>query len=294
MTYSFAVNIYGNQQNQVIDRNNLANPILHHIFLHIKNQSTVTLYFKVILDVGEWDIESPTNGELGSVGSGSEAYKELVITRSRPSSDVVESGTLTIECYTDSGYTNRVGLETISLTISIVDLESMTEVTIFDFDEGDTEGWSGVEISDLLSVEPTGYSAYIHHYKSSSVQPTITGTLTGTASRSVTLPNRNKVYLSFYFTLRQYQYLGHWSRLTRLEVYVNGELVHTFVKNIQAPNTGTWSTLDKWYKIGMDLSKYKGQNVVIVIKTYVYYRLEGAGSTTCDVHLDRIVIGGSD
>jgi len=244
-------------------------PIEHKFYLTVRNQSMSGLYFKLVCNIPNWTIASPTDGKLGLVGAASSKTFEIIMTRPKPTSDVEDNGTLIIEAYSDSGYTVKEGEQSLPVTVYIEDLENWTDVEIYSFDDGTDQGWTltNLAVSNARSIEPGGYSLY----------KWVKDPVHRTAEKTLTLPNRNKVRISFYF---MYSGLAYgW--INDIAVIVNGtDKVFSIPIKVDIP-----SETGGWFKVAADLSAYRGQTVTVKIDIYANY---------CYIGIDRIVIAGKD
>jgi hypothetical protein len=258
-----------------IDLTYLSDPITHKFWLTIQNQSLSTLYFKIISNITNWSLDTPADGKLGATGSGATSTETITITRANPGSETTDSGSLKIEAYTDSGYTNKIGEATLSVTVYIEDLENWTDVTKSDFDDGTAQGWtlSNLTINNAYSVEAGGYSA---------VRISATGgTATTYLSKSVSLPNRNKVRIAFFLAGKgTYSYAIH-----DIAVYVDGTKVFDIPFSISAAGVQIG-----WIKFIADLSAYKGETKTLKVEAKIYTQ---AGVVSF-IAFDRIVVAGKD
>jgi len=263
-----------------IDMKFLPDPVEHELYIRIQNQYLSTLYFKVTVDIPNWTLTTPADGQLGSVAGTQEKFFTLTMSRPKPSTETVESGTITIEAYSDSDYTDKVGEATLPVTVYFEDLESWTDVTIYDFNDGTSQGWtlsSNTTIENDASVETGGYSArYYYSAKSYNRE--------GYIERSITLPNRNKVRVSFFLAFYAYYNI----KIHDLSVLVNGEKVYDI------PTTIVKGPVHYgWVKCAVDLSAYRGQTVTLRIRIYTQNTNTTLARTT-KVWIDRIVIAGKD
>jgi hypothetical protein len=271
-----------------IDYSNLPDPLLHKFPLTIQNQSISTLYFKILSYVSNWSISDPSNGQLGSVGSGSTGTYTITMSRSKPTGEVTDTGYLQIQAFTDSVYSNKVGEVNLNVTVYIEDLENWTNVTINSFDDGTTQGWtlaSGMSVVSDRSVEVGGYSLKTPNVTSS------TGSFY--IYKDITIPNNNKVRISFYKALMvqtgSYANAGY---ISNLSVKASGN------KTFDIPLTVIYASIPAnstqylgWFKFTADLSAYRGQTVTVRIE----WQVTGSGSyATASSWLDRIVIAGKD
>jgi hypothetical protein len=269
-----------------IDMSNIPDPVRHTFKLRILNQSNTTLYFKIICNVSNWSLQTPSDGKLGSIGSGGSNNFDIVITREKPSTETIDSGYFTIQAFTDSGYNNKVSEDNLNVTVYFEDLENWTDVIISDFNNGTSQGWTlstGFSVSNDKSVETGGYSI-----KSSGTS----GSRTMYIEKQISIPNRNKVRLNFYltcvisnsYTTAKTGYVDH------LSVKCDGNKVFEIAPifwggSIPANTTYTYG----WSKFCCDISAYRGLTVVVRIEfeEYTY-------DTFINSWIDRIVIAGKN
>ena len=269
-----------------IDLTYLPDPIKHKFWLTIRNQSLSTLYFKIICDIPNWTLDTPADGKLGSVGAGAAITFTPIITRAKPASETEDSGSLKIEAYTDSDYTNKMAEDTLDVTVYIEDLESWTDVIKSDFDDGTAQGWtlSHMNISSTQSVEAGGYSAqfYSHSQYTYNIEASI--------SKSLTLPNRNKVRISF-FLAYSIAAPARYVNVHDLSVMVDD--VKIFDLPFKLDRLYSQSKKVGWVKVAADLSDYKGQTVTLKLR--MFGQLEESGLyATVYIWFDRIVVAGKD
>lgn len=270
-----------------IDMTYLPDPITHKFWLTIQNQSLSALYFKIISNIPNWTVTTPSDGKLGSVAAGAAATFTPILSRAKPSSETTDTGSLTIEAYTDSGYTIKIGEASLSITVYIEDLESWTNVQKYDFNDGTPQGWSGGTVTSEVSVEVGGYS-YI-------TPEVVYGLADKSISRGITLPNNTKVRLALFLTHKHRSLTGYsrTSAIRKLVVKVGDTEVFNIPSTIFTRTTaaaGTWYR-SPWGKISLDLSAYKNQTVTITI-TFTQYSNES--DCYCSAIVDRIVVAGKD
>ena len=273
-----------------IDLTYLPDPVKNKFWMSIKNQSLVGLYFKIICNIPNWSMDTPADGKLGSVAGGVTTVFTPIITRAKPGAEATDSGNLTIEAYTDSGYTNKIGEDSLDVTTYIEDLENWTDVAKSDFDDGTAQGWTlnpafwSEDISDEYSVEVGGYSARLRQ------RSTSTWNLPAWIEKSVALPDRNKVRVSWFWAYKGVTGLNGNIGAHSAQVLVDETIVfdtHT------TPYIWSGMVTRGWLKFTADLSAYKGQTVAL--KVLVYNRKYGDGNTSeLRFYHDRVVIAGKD
>jgi len=276
-----------NADNIYIEMTYLPDTMKNTFWLYVLNQSLSTLYFKITCNISNWSLNTPSDGKLGSINAG--LYKTFtpIIERSKPVSEITDTGNLKIEAYTDSDYLNKIGEDELTVTIYIEDLENWESVQKWDFDDGQADGWTGtaLQITNDESVDVGGYSARTRVTDMQEV---------GTdchIQRSISIPNKNKVRISIFFAyyLKSGDLLP--SYLKKPNIQVNGNKVHdipfTFV-SVPKNQTATAG----WFKMCADISAYKNQTLTIKITFDEYFASRWYGELK--LWRDRIVVSGKD
>jgi len=181
----------------------LPDPILLGLTIHYYNHSDQSLYMKIFISgPSPW---SPNAVELGSLGSGSNAYKNLdnFTSRTKPSQETTEELTLTLRGYNDSGYSELKYEFSRSLTVVFIksDDGSWTTDINNNFDDGTVQGWSA--IAELRGVASLGvatdyvlsppYSLCLHshcEFEYECVEQEVRHRI----EKAFTTPNKSKVY----------------------------------------------------------------------------------------------------
>jgi len=280
----------------VIDKTHIPGFVRQKFSLWIHNTSDATLYFKLVEQIPNWVLlgtsDIPLDGKIGAISAGNVKHFIGAVEREVPAGESEDAGNFKVEAYTDAGYTNLLESHSHPTTIYVEDLESWANVQKSDFDDGSSQGWTLSEliVSGDQSVEDGGYSV-----KCSPVHST---TITPFLSKSVSLPNTNKVRLSFYWfaigTNGPYVPGYLWGK--NLRCYVDGDKVYECFKPeercfyITVPGNSIRSV--GWFKGGVDLSSYKGQTRTIKIQ--VDFTTSGLASYTARFHFDDIIIAGKD
>jgi len=273
-----------------VDLSYLPDTIRHTFWLSIRNQSTTTFWFRLVCLLPNWSIESPTDGKLGSVTGASTGVFTATIIRSKPSSETVDSGQLKIEAYRDSTYIDKVGEATLNVTAYIEDTENWTDKILYDFNDGTSQGWtlaSNMSIANDMSVEPGGYSVRADEFSDTTRSYYI--------SRTIAIPNRDKVRLTFYLLFRARSTGPTTATALLRNLYVKVDTTDVFaipfspiLGGLIPGNATIWYG---WYKFTLDLSAFKGQAKTVRIsweeRTDYAYLFATAW-------LDRIVIAGKD
>ena len=270
----------------VIDKKHVPGYLRHRFYLLIENTCGSPLYFKLIEQIPNWELGTttavPADGKLGAIDAGKSKGFWGVITRNLPVGESEDVGHFIVEAYPDDTYTGLIESHSHPTTIYIEDLENWPDVQKWDFDDGTAQGWtlySGMSISNEKSIE-SGYSVRYYH-----VRPSQSGWYYYPyLSRSVTLPHKAKVRLSFYFS-------GEWGG--------NGNVAFSYltvlVNDSPIPLThGIPFGDDKiihWSKAGVDLSDYRGQTVTIKIRAKWDFSAYPS-SVWGKWYLDNIVIAG--
>ena len=274
----------------LIDLTHLPDPITHTFWLKVQNQSVMPLYFKLLMSMPNWSIESPTNGEIGEISPASSKAISVDISRPKPSTEVEDDGVLTLEAYTDDLYTDKIAERSINIKALIEDLENWTDVDITDFDDGTPQGWtlsSGMSIVNDLSIEAGGYSARTPEQNSASG-------VTNYVEKGVTLPNRDKVRVSWYlaFRGRNTKTSAYRAFLQNVSVKVDDSEVFSIPYTIvELYFSGSKSVYAGWFKFTADLSAYRGQTVALRIEWVNRVNISYMYAMSW---IDRIVIAGSD
>jgi len=260
MSYQTVFTAYLDANKVFIDLNFLPSTVTYTFMLTIKNQTPQTLYFKVVLNIPNWSISSPSGGALGSVSAGSSANFTVTISRANPNAETVDSGTMVVEAYTDSNYTNKVGSASLPVTITFENTEAWTNVMIDNFDDGTSQGWSGGTVTSGLSIEAGGYSYQTPEVSGATTEKSI--------SKSVTLPTGSKARITFYFVLKARNVYSSTltAYLNYIKLLVNDTEVSrmgTVISLSVAGNTTVYTS--PWYKVTFDLTPYVGQTITIAL-----------------------------
>ena len=256
----------------VVDRTRAADPVRYNFKLRIKNQGTSTVYYKLTESSGTWSISSPSGGQLGSVGSGGSKIFDITLQRALPTSDVVETIDLTLEAYSDSGYSNLIESTSFSLTAILADIHSWPSYTKYDFDDGTDQGWSlsgYMSVSSAKSISAGGYSVRVYNNSG--------GIRTTSMSKTETIPNTTRAVLVFYVNYVSASPLFYISvKVNGVEVYKAGD-ENSY---LYSGDTGVWDVF------GVDLSDYAGQSVTLEISL----NLDNNG----EAYIDDIIFAGTD
>lgn len=269
-----------------MDMTYLPDPIKNKFWLTIRNQSLVILYFKIICNITNWSMDTPADGKLGSVGAATIETFTPIITRAKPGAEATDSGNFTIEAYTDAAYTVKIGEDSLDVTVYIEDLENWTDVAKSDFDDGTAQTWTlagNMTISNTASVEVGGYSA--RFYRAGFVSQVVY------LEKSISLPNRNKVRVSFFLAYELSGTATYPAFVRNLSFKVDGVKVFDIPFTVRA-TVGLEIVREGWFKFTADLSAYKGQTKTIRIED------EAGVVPSAPRHVtqwfDRIVIAGED
>ena len=240
---------------------------LYRITIH--NQGTSTTYYKLVSNDPNWSVTYPSNGELGSVSGGSKDSPVFKITRTAglPSAPSTETVSLTLEAYSDSSYTNKVGEVSFSLPFYYIDSSSETEVQKWDFDDGTAQGWTltNCEVSSDYSIVGGGYS--IERTTSSDY-----GTISITG---VSVPSTNAAFLIFHVLNRSSSDLTAYVKINGVQRY--------YVYSLPSDEVGYQ---EKWTQFGVDLTDYVGQSISIEIGISMYNTYGG--------YIDDVLVVGTN
>ncbi|RKX44965.1 MAG: hypothetical protein DRP27_05320 [Thermotogae bacterium] len=216
------------------------------------------------------------------MGSGGDTYRVVTISRSKPTDEVTETGTITVEAYTDSEYTNKIDEATLNVTIEVVNIKTWT-VLGWTFDDGTSQGWTiSGEISDERSVITGGYSMRHHAYS---------GETTAYIEKTIALPSGTKCIGIVYIKGRCWanRYIA-W-RVTKVVVKVNGNIIYEWKgASFYDTNGNVGSAEFPWRKIAFDLSQYTDQTITLRIEVTAetYYCADGCNQV---IYLDDPTIG---
>jgi len=220
----------------------------------IHNQGSTTAYYKLVSGSPDWTVSYPDNGQLGSVDAGSSTTKYFKLTRSSgvPSAPSSETVTLTLEAYSDSSYTNKVGETSFDLPFYYVNSSTETDVTKWDFDDGTAQGWSltNLTVDNTYSIAGGGYSL-----KATS------GTTATMTKTGVSVPNTNKVFLVFHYIFPDDYGDTEWTiKINDVTRYDIATIPQSVVNSL-----GYW---DAWCQVGVDLTDFAGQTISIEISGF--------------------------
>lgn len=297
MGHTFIANL--NADKIYIERGYLADPIIYVFQVSLQNQSsTQAIYFQATTTLSGWTITAPALGKLGAVGAGGTANVVITVSRARPGSDTTDTGNIRIEGFSDSGYTISLGYDDLPCSVYFEDTEAWATKTIYTFAGGTLEGWAGslFAVNNDKSIEVGGYSA--KWYFASAGGPGRNWNASRELSKSIDIPNKTKVRVTFYFCY--YGVTGHEMSLYYgyPKIYVDATLVNAMNMILDGVGTEYSSFLKGWYKMTADISAYK--NLTKTIKWQCYCQaiwLGGNGiqnTSNFSVWLDRIVIAGTD
>lgn len=122
---------------------NLPDPVKLGLTMRIFNYDDVTLYMKVDGYNAGWSF---TENNLGSLASGANVYKNIddFGSRAKPTSETVETVTVRLRAYTDSGYTDLKWTYERSITMVFIKTDdgSWTTDVSNNFDDGTVQGWA--------------------------------------------------------------------------------------------------------------------------------------------------------
>lgn len=283
MAMTFNVSVNGDKA--VLDMNYLPDPFQYSFRIDIQNQSTQDLYFKISTSSTDWSIVTPSNGELGVVAAGSTESFMVTLQRAKPTADTTDTVPITIDAYTDSGYTNQVDTGSTNLTITIADLRNWANSTLYNFDDGTSQGWtlgSNWSVANDISVESGGYSLKMNPTADSgAVSDTIT-------LSSASIPSNAQVVISLMLAAKILATANNNGEVDMLTIKVGTDTVY----QVPLKELGYWtsdqsSTLTKnWVYIGADITPYAGQTADITIQVDVT-----AGDV--QVWIDDIIIAGN-
>jgi hypothetical protein len=260
MTTITAFTLINGQNTIYMDRNDGASLTID-IPYTVSNKSSNTLYYALSTSNGLYNI---TLGTF-TVSAGNAISNFFTATRVNPGTDVVETVPIILKIYSDY-YTTLISTLTITLTFNIADLESWTYNYYQDFST-DITGWSG-QTGVTGAIAATGTSSL---YWTGTSIPSNPSTVNFTRS-GLTLPSYNKVVLSYY-TLGNISRTSGATTVTVYEQgivsYVNGVLVSSELNTsgyiTATANSATIVYETNWIKHTLDLSKYSGQTITLML-----------------------------
>jgi hypothetical protein len=284
-----------------VDLENLPSPYTFTKSYSVLNQSVSTLYYKAELvePPAGWSITSPTDGKLGSRASGARATWAVKFQRETlPETPVDETLNVCIRVFTNSTYTTEVGTMEEELTIRFVDISSWPELQVFDFDDGELNGWDGA-IYDELSLHAGGKSCAREVIHSMDSMKSMTSTTD--ISCDVTLPDTNVVVFCMYVATRfvpDYPNEDSSGNVSNAKIMVTCDGTTKTV--FSYPGTymsfiSKTKVADGWLKFVADLSEYRGKTINLKFSTSVFTKNDEQYNRTCRVyvHLDDVRIAGT-
>jgi hypothetical protein len=243
----------------------LPTTLLLGLTIHYYNHSDNTLYMQIVSTGTNW---SGGSVNLGSLATGTDAYQNLdnFMSRTKPSSALNETITLTLNGYSDSGYTTLVYTFSRTVTMIFIKSDDGTWTTDYsdNFDNGTVQGWSGVKeaghASSTLNV------AVVTDYVLSTpnslkvTQELIQLGAYATQERyrlekGITTPDKTTVYAIFNIRVSQYISANGnaWSTVKNLSIAENTTVLIYFGKAYTNLNT-TDIPIDKWIRVVVPLT----------------------------------------
>ena len=123
---------------------NMPDPMKLGICFKMYNLDDVTLYMEIEGSHANWSFATTT---YGSLNSGSSTYKprRYFGTRAKPATETTEVISITLNAYTDGGYSNLKWTMTRNITVFMVksDDGSWSLDEDDDFNDGTVQGWAG-------------------------------------------------------------------------------------------------------------------------------------------------------
>jgi hypothetical protein len=187
-----------------IDIVDLPDPVKLSLTVRYFNHDDITLYFQITGSAPGWTIGTVN---LGSLASGANAYGVLTefASRAKPTAETEEDITLTLNAYTDSGFTNLKWTTTRTLHIVFIksDDPSYTLDILNNFDDGTAQGWSALAVLNCSSGQPVLQTArtdyvlsppYSIRLSNTKNEGTWYGIVQGALQKSITTPNKDIIY----------------------------------------------------------------------------------------------------
>lgn len=182
----------------------MPNPMNIGVTIHYFNDSGQNLYMKIKGNHANW---TPGEVNLGLLNDGANAYRNLdaFMSRTKPSGELTEAVSFTLEGYSDAGYTILIAQYIRNVTVIFIksDDGSWTEDELDNFDDGTVQGWSCFsEAGSICSIAvATDYvlsSPYSCKGRIGKIQ--LVGSwieIRGGIQKTVTTPNKAQVYAIF-------------------------------------------------------------------------------------------------
>lgn len=154
-----------------VDINNVVDPfVASYLWLSITNQEGATTYYKIYSGSGNLAGHTFTTQKLGSIANATVDVKVFTgSSRTLPASGSIPNGyylsediNLTVEAYSDSGYTASLGSVDFVLTYRFIDRlnAAWTVVTSDNFDDGTTGSWNTVQTAGSTNWLTVSNSVY--------------------------------------------------------------------------------------------------------------------------------------
>jgi len=255
-----------------IDISEEDDPVRPILTLEIYNGGPQDLYIKLEAEGPEEWAFTPV--ELGQFPAGGKrtVTVENWAQRPLPGTELTETITLHLKCYTDSGYTDYLGEVRQSLNVHFIDLEAMMVVDDDDFTEN-TEGWSvGSLASDHYVTPPSslyrdgtvissGWSVSECEYESNLL----------VTYKSYDIPEAGEAFVCLYV---RFAHDEIWPELSLVERYVAVEVNDKTVLFATEP--------DKWYKVVTPIPV----NTTVTVRVKAYLNVHAEASFTASEDLD--------
>jgi len=222
-----------------IDISEEDDPVRPILTLEIYNGGPQDLYIKLEAEGPEEWAFTPVELGLFKAGEKRTVTVEGWAERPLPGTELTETITLHLKCYTDSAYTDYLGEVRQSLNVHFIDLEAMMVVDDDDFDTN-TEGWSaGSLASDHYVTPPKSlrYSKTVVQENEPVDECNVLG-VPVKINKSFTIPDASEAYVSLYV---RFTHSELWSEISLVERYVAVKVNGKTVLYATEP--------DKWYKV---------------------------------------------
>jgi len=269
----------------------LPDPMLLGLTIHYYNHSDIALYMKIFIAGTNW---SSGSVEMGSLGSGTDAYRNLdnFSSRAKPASETTETMSLTLKGYSDAGYSTE--LYSFSRDVTIIMIKSDDGTWTLDeednFDDGTVQGWacSGCSFfeaaGDYVLSAPYSLRAWrggggSGHYK-----------ITLDVYKSFLTPDKPTVYAIF--NIRSYgviymgvpyDFIKIWEIKKNSDVLVHLGRTYDIIHAHYAPNA-------KWIRIVVPLPR----SVTLTLHQYAEWVCYQGGFDNCRLWLDDFKIISKD
>jgi hypothetical protein len=281
-----------------MDIDNLPTPMYLSITARYFNYDNVALYFQITGLAPNYTFGTVN---LGSVASGANAIQNLdhLASRPTPSASSLTKGTmqetitLTLNAYTDAGYSNLKWTFNRTVTVYWINSAdpSFTVNELDNFDDGTVDGWAAEGLEGVATISCAIATDYVLSAPYS-LKTTSTATPYGYVPAQIsiykqfTTPNATKVFAVFDFRLGDLYY-GGAGALKNVRIRINGNAL-VFIGKSQ---DSVWTTTDyvpsnRWIRIVVPLPV----NTTLTLDLFEELFTEGFGADFWYIWMDDFKI----